>query len=480
MTDLSLPDSDLRAAPPLPGLDARGEVPPQLLAGRLLLVPELLLAPEGPVRDHALVVSGAAIEDVGPARRLAADNPGLVPVHLPRRLLMPGFIDAHTHVAQAFGKALAFGEPSEIYRRIWAPLEASLDESRLRMSARLAALEALRGGFTTVCDAGARTANDVAAIAEETARVGVRCVLGMVCNDVGADAPGQREQIRQRAERHLARWQADSLVRPSLAISIPEAASDAMLHYVSRLSAEAGATFQTHANEHLAAVERSLVQRGLRPLEHLQRVGALGPQTLVAHATLVTPRELRMLRDHGAAVAYNPVASAWKGNAVAPAVLMSEMGIRVGLGTDGTRSDAFRLLDAAETAQLLAHGLGRGDMECGGGSLWLRQALQGGADVLRMTPSLGVLAPGASADFLVVDLEVPEMCPSWDLPWELVRYAGRGQIDAVFVDGRLRLWRGWPVDWDARAFLADVAEQVARGVKGAALQKVRTPRADSE
>ncbi len=476
MSDLSTPKPN--AAEALPGLDARGEVPPQLLANRLLLVPELLLLGDGPVRDHALVVSGATIEAVGKADRLIAGNPQLAPIRLPRRLLMPGFIDSHTHLAQAFGKALAFGEPSEIYRRIWVPLEGSLDESRLRMSARLAALEAMRGGFTTVCDAGARAAGDVSAIAEETARVGVRCVLGLVCNDLGADAPGPREAIRQRAERHLARWQGDALVQPSLAISIPEAASDRMLHDVSRLSAEAGVTFQTHANEHLAAVERSLVQCGLRPIEHLQRVGALGPQTLVAHATLVTPRELRMLRDHGAAVAYNPVASAWKGNAVAPALLMSEMGIRVGLGTDGTRSDAFRLLDAAETAQLLTHGLGRGDMECGDGSLWLHQALQGGADVLRMAPALGTLAPGGKADMLIVDLDVPELCPSWDLSWELVRYADRGQIDAVFVDGRLRLWRGWPVDWDARAFLGELSEQIARFVRGASFQKVRTSRAD--
>ncbi|MFG3756879.1 hypothetical protein, partial [Klebsiella pneumoniae] len=90
-------------------------------------------------------------------------------------------------------------------------------------------------------------------------------------------------------------------------------------------------------------------------------------QMLLAHATLITPAELAMLRSTDAAVAYNPVASAWKGNAVAPAVLMDAMGIRFGLGTDGTRSDAFRLLDAAEAAQRYAFGLSIGDSSCGGG-----------------------------------------------------------------------------------------------------------------
>ena len=123
-------------------------------------------------------------------------------------------------------------------------------------------------------------------------------MLGIICNDLGGSgAIPPAAEIRTAAERHLARWQGHRLVHPSLAISIPEAASDDMLHTVSRLAAEAGAIFQTHVNEHLVAVERSLVARGLRPLEHLHAVGALGPQTLIAHATLVTPFELNILRD---------------------------------------------------------------------------------------------------------------------------------------------------------------------------------------
>lgn len=66
---------------------------------------------------------------------------------------MPGFVDAHHHLTQSFGSALAFGEPSEIFRRVWVPLEGALDEESAYTAAKLAALEALRGGFTTVTDA---------------------------------------------------------------------------------------------------------------------------------------------------------------------------------------------------------------------------------------------------------------------------------------------------------------------------------------
>ena len=394
----------------------------------LLLAPEWALLPDGPTQSplqgQAVVVADGRFIDIGPRAEVAARHPHLHAVALPQRLLMPGFIDSHHHLTQSFGKALAFGEPSEIFRRIWVPLEGALDDDGLYLSTKLAALEALRGGFTTVCDAGTRAAGGLQAVAAATRDVGIRCVLARICH----------EGPLQPAEHFLAA--AAPLLHPSLAIAIPEAASDDMLHAVSRLCAESRAVFQIHVNEHLASIERSLVARGQRPLQHLHAVGALGPQALLAHCTMLAPDEMLMLRDSGSAVAYNPVASAWKGNAVAQVGLMHALNIRLGLGTDGTRSDGFRLLDAAETAQRLAHGLVNGDSSCGGGRLWLDMATRSGADAAGLRGITGEVAIGQQADFLLIDLDVPELAPSWDLPWELVRLAAPDQIEAVHVADR--------------------------------------------
>ena len=433
----------------------------RLRGSELLLVPEYVLGPDGPARDLAVLVASGEFREIGAAAALVARHPHLPPVHLRRTLLMPGFVDAHHHLSQSFGKALAFGEPSEIFRRVWVPLEGVLDDELIYLASKLAALEALRGGFTTVCDAGTRSEAGIASVARAAEDAGVRCVLGLICNDAGV-APADRKAILQAADDHL-RSGGGKLIHPSLAISIPEAASDEMLGAVAARCAEAGAVFQTHVNEHLASVERSLVERALRPLEHLDRAHALGPQTLVAHSTLVTPWELNLLRETDTAVSYNPVATQWKGNAAANAHLMAALGIRFGLGTDGTRSDGFRLMDAAEATQRLAFGLQTGDFSAGGGWLWLEHATREGADAAGLGHITGEIAPGRRADFLLVDLDVPELTPSWDLTWELVRLAGRDQIEAVFVDGRLRLWHGWPVDWDGRALLREV-ERVARDV----------------
>lgn len=444
-----------------------GLTPGMMTGERVLLAPELVLLPGGPACGQAVLIDQGTFRAVGPAAALAREHPDLVPVRLDGHLLMPGFVDAHHHLTQSFGKALAFGEPSEIFRRIWVPLETSLDEHSVYLAAKLAALESLRGGFTTVADAGTRAPVDLSAVAAATTEAGIRCVLAQIGNDLDPDSGA----CAARAEAHLARWAGRELVHPSLAVSVPEAASAPVLNRLSRLCAEAGAVFQVHVNEHLAAVERSLEACGRRPLEQLHDAGALGPHLLAAHATLLTPGEMRLLADTGTAVSYNPVASAWKGNAVAPAAMMAALGIRFGIGTDGTRGDGFRLVDAAESAQRLAYGLASGDPSCGAGWTWLEHATAGAADAVGLGGRTGRVAPGLAADYLLVDVTAPELQPSHDLTWELVRLANRDQITAVVVDGKLRLWRGWPTDWDGPALVAEAVKVARQVLAGAAIHR---------
>jgi cytosine/adenosine deaminase-related metal-dependent hydrolase len=437
-----------------------------LARDELLFAPEWTLLPTGPKTGWGVCVRGGRFADVGPLAEVMARAPTLAPLTLPLTMLMPGFVDAHHHLTQSFGKALAFGEPSEIFRRIWVPLEGSLDPHSLYLSVKLASLEALRGGYTTVCDAGVRSSHGLEAIAAATREAGIRCVPSFVCNDDGT----AHDATLAAAERFLA--QASPGWHPSLAISIPEAATDAMLGAASALAAEAGTVLQVHVNEHLASVERSLVARSLRPLQHLHASRALGPQALLAHCTMLTPAEMLLLRDHDAAVSINPVASPWKGNAVAPTELLAALGVRLGLGTDGTRSDGFRMMDAAESNQRLGYGMASGDAVCGGGRLWLTMATAGGAEAAGLGRVTGRVETGLSADFLLLDLDVPELTPSWDLGWELVRLASRDQVISVHVEGQMRLWQGWPVDWDARAMMAEVRTVAQQSVTRAPIHKV--------
>jgi cytosine/adenosine deaminase-related metal-dependent hydrolase len=90
----------------------------------------------------------------------------------------------------------------------------------------------------------------------------------------------------------------------------------------------------------------------------------------------------------------------------------------------------------------------------------------------RPNPITGRIEAGLAADCLLVDLDVPELAPSWDLPWELVRLAHRDQIEAVFVQGKLRLWRGMPIDWDAREMMMRAREIARRAISAAPIHRI--------
>ncbi len=115
---------------------------------------------------------------------------------------------------------------------------------------------------------------------------------------------------------------------------------------------------------------------------------------------------------------------------------------------------------------------GGAPLSWGAGWTWLEHAGRGGADAVGLGAPYRPTAEGAAAELLLVDVIGPEMRLSWDLPWELVRRGNRDQITAVFVAGRLRLWRGQPTDWDGPALVRRAAELSRKVVERAPVTRV--------
>ncbi|WP_414119599.1 amidohydrolase family protein [Corynebacterium nuruki] len=404
-----------------------------------VLIPGHTWTLDGFLTGQAVVVEHGRFAWVGPVAELPETYAEHTQVELGDYAVVPGMVDCHQHLAQTLGRPYAFGEPSEIFRRVWVPLESALTEAELAVSARLGLVDALLGGFTTVADAGARSAHDPGVIADQARQVGVRLVLGKISHDIGENTA---DAVVAAAEEHLRRFTDDDWVHGSVAVATPEMATPGTLSRLAELCRASGAVLQTHVNEHLAGVERTLLATGRRPLGLLEDAGALDGHLLAAHATLLTPEEKIRLARSGAAWSYNPVASAWKGNVIADALTMLALGARTGLGTDGTRADAFRLMDAAETAQRFASAIEVGDPVAGGGDVWMRAATSGGADAVGLGDEVGAIAAGFRADMLVLRLDTPDFICSVDLAWELVRLGHRDQIHAVITDGTTRVLDG--------------------------------------
>ncbi|PHR91158.1 MAG: hypothetical protein COA78_34240 [Blastopirellula sp.] len=242
-------------------------------------------------------------------------------------------------------------------------------------------------------------------------------------------------------------------ITPSLSISGVQGGSGELMRALSEFCATQDALFQIHTNEHHVEVHWSVVNYGMRPLEFFAENGAVGPHTLHHHATLITDSEIELLRSTKSGVSYNPLASVWKGDRVAPALAFASRGVRFGIGSDSTRLDAFRLLESAEACQRHASGMSQADFSCGAAWTWIDAATRGSADVCGLGEVTGELRKGMRADFLILDKQRPEVLPSWDFEWELVRLYNRDQIEAVIVDGQPVIADGQPVNWSMQEFL---------------------------
>lgn len=430
------------------------------------LAPEVILTPAGPVGGHVLVVRDGRIAAVEPMR---PERPATA---LPGMAIIPGIVDSHAHAGQTFGKSMIGGEPTQIWRRLWVPLEDALTPERSYVSAKWMFLEALRGGYTTLVNFNRNSPENNEAVHQAAHDTGIRLVSGVAASTESPSPEAVIDSIELHA-RQCARWQRTT---PSLCFGFYAATLEGLapgdLARIGRHCANNGILLQMHSNEHFPDVHECIVRFGKRPIELWDELGILGPKTLLHHATLVSPNEIDLLDRRGAAVSYNPVASQWKGNAVAPALHYAQRKVRMGLGTDNTRLDGFRMMDAAESCQRIAHGMSVLDFSCGGGWTWVDAATRGGADACGLGAVTGTLEAGRAADFLVLDMTAPEVVPSWDFEWELVRAYDRDQVKAVAVDGRIVLRDGRATGWDSAAFVREQRQLVLDMVAEAKVTKV--------
>ncbi|HEX9327187.1 MAG TPA: amidohydrolase family protein [Reyranella sp.] len=429
---------------------------------------DVVMTPSGPLRDAVVRIESGRFAEIAAAGAYA--NPAVPVVRIRGAALVPGMLDIHHHIIEPFAKALTGGEPAQLWKRFWMPLEAAATPQSVYAGSKWTFLEALRGGITTIVDHGIRGRELTAAIHRAAADTGIRLVSSTGAYDLKnyatsvrtPDASASVDAGLKAARDHVEDCKAFDRIYPSLACGTVQSNSKDMIKALAQFCRDEDILFQIHANEHTLEVHASIESFGRRPIELLHDIGALGRHTLIAHATLAASHEIQMLKETDTAVAYCPVASMWKGNAVAPVLDFFANGIRVGLGSDATRNDGFRMLDAAEAAQRIAYGMPRDDFSCGAGWRWFDAATLGGASVALLDREVGAVKQGLKADFLLLDCTGPEVLPSWDFAWELVRFYDRADIAATFVDGELLMQGGRATRFDSEAF---VEEELAPGVQ---------------
>ena len=425
----------------------------------------------GTVHDPGWIyVRGNRVAEVGagepPSSRLA--QAGEV-IEAAGCAVMPGMTNAHTHLFQTLFRGLADDKALLDWLRdcIW-PAAVHLDAEIAYAAARAGLVENLRGGATAVIDHQYihtdEGIND--AVCRAADELGVRFLLahGWADRNYHPALEQTAEQAVARAEAARHRWDGhnDDRIRVELAPLIPWGCSDEAMRTTVAAARSWGRGTHIHCAETAVEVDMSLEERGMRHVEWLDSLGALGPDMQLAHSVWLDDEELDLIAATGSVVVHCPVSNMYLASGVAPITGMRARGIMVALASDGpgsnNRQDMFEVLKAT----VLLQKVHRLDPLVLQPEEVLHMACRGGAAAFGMPGSFGMLAEGQRADLLVVDLRSPFVAPVHRVPSALVYNATPRDVRGVVVDGRILIRDGQMTVVDERQIMAKAGEAARR------------------
>ena len=304
------------------------------------------------ISDAGVAVAGGRIVAVGSRRDIAAAYAAPQTVNADGRLIVPGLINGHTHIPMTLFRGLA----DDLDLQDWLtkyifPAEAkNVSEEFVRAGTRLGLAEMIRGGTTTYCDM--YYFED--AIADETAKAGVRGVLGETIIDFPvADNKTNAEGMAYVA-KFVQRWKGHELIVPAIAPHAPYTVSEEHLKAARAFSDSTGAPIVTHISETKREVDDSLKAKGASPIDYLARIGFLSNKVIAAHVVWPSETEIDLLKKIGVGIVHNPQSNMKLASGVAPVPELLKRGLLVGLGTDGAASNNdLNMWDEMDTAAKL-------------------------------------------------------------------------------------------------------------------------------
>lgn len=349
-------------------------------------------------------------------------------------LLMPGLVNAHTHLAmtllRGYGDDLTLED--WLRTRIW-PIEDRMKEDDIRIGTRLAALELIAGGTTSFLDM--YFFED--AVADECAHAGLRGFAGWGMVDIGKtqgdDDPNPR---LGEAETFLNKWKDHPRVKGAIGPHAVYTCGTATYQKSLELARRYDTLLTTHAHETRTEVYEVQKNKGRRPIPWLDERGILNERTVLGHCGWTTKEEAKLLGRTRTGVAHCPVSNQKLATAgTAPVPEFIDAGVNVGLGTDGAASN--NTLDMFETMKFTAllHKHARWDATILPAQQVLDLATLGGARALRLGNHIGSVEVGKQADLVLVRTDRARMTPVHDSVSQLVYSAHADDVHATIVDG---------------------------------------------
>jgi 5-methylthioadenosine/S-adenosylhomocysteine deaminase len=413
-----------------------------------------------PISDGAVAIRGGEIVAVAPAREIAAEGAGAKVLDAGGGLILPGFVNTHTHLAMTLLRGLADDLPLKgwLENHIWPAERVIMDADAVVVGTRLAAAESLKAGVTCVCDMYFHAERIIDTVHE----AGLRAVVPESLIDFATPSCPTPEIALERQRALLETYAHDSLAVPAVAAHAPYSVSPEHLVSEAELAEEFGAPLIIHLAETRWEVEKIQAEKGVSPVAYLADLGILSDRTVAAHCVHVSDADLDLLAEFEVGVASNPVSNLKLASGVAPLPQMLARGIKVSFGTDGAASNnTLDLLRDAQLAALLYKGL-TGDPTTLPAPVLLELLTLGGARVLGLDGLIGTLEPGKRADVVCWGVDEPHAMPLFD-PFAHMAYAARSaDVRHVVVEGQVVVENGRLTTLDEAELRAAVGEAAVK------------------
>jgi 5-methylthioadenosine/S-adenosylhomocysteine deaminase len=387
------------------------------------------------IGDGGIAISQGRIVAVGSRADIERDYASRQRVSAAGKVITPGLINGHTHVPMVLFRGLADDlDLQEWLTKYIFPAEAkNVTEEFVRVGARLGLAEMIRGGTTTYCDM--YYFED--AIADETAKAGVRGVLGETLIDFPVADNKTHAEGMAYVEKFIARWQGHELIVPAVAPHAPYTVSEQHLKAVRAFSDRTGVPIVTHISETKREVDDSVRDKGASPVAYLDRIGFLNERVIAAHMVWPQGTDIAILKRRGVGVVHNPQSNMKLAAGVAPVPKMLAESLLIGLGTDGAASNNdLNMWEEMDTVAKL-HKVFTGDPKVISAQQAFELATIRGAQAIHLDKEIGSLEKGKRADILVIDRDTLNQIPLYNLYSDLVYATKASDVETVIINGRL-------------------------------------------
>jgi len=391
------------------------------------------------LENGAVAIKADQIVAIGPTDQIKAEYQASETVDCGGRAIMPGLINAHTHVPMTLLRGVA----DDLRLDVWLmgymmPIEREfVSPEFVALGTKLGCAEMIRSGVTTFCDMYYFEDD----IAQATADAGLRAVLGQsIIKFPAPDAPNYEDSLAY-CRKFIQRWKGHALIVPAVAPHAHYTCPPEILLACAELAREFDVPLHTHVSETALEVENSRAEHDMPVVPWIRRHNLLETKLIAAHCVFIDEGEMHSLAHAGAGVAHNPTSNMKLASGVAPVQRMLEIGVNVGIGTDGPASNNdLDMFEETRLAALLAKGFS-GDPTALPARDALAMATCIGAKAVHLGDITGSLEVGKRADIIVVDLDPLHNSPRFGrdpnaIYSQLVYVSKSSDVRHVFCNGR--------------------------------------------